>query len=239
MVSSKKRNRRKSAGICDLAIALWTFSDFAAAGMVFPIFKILLVLSSVAALLFAESKTDSSSGEIQGQLMVWIYLISHFNSVYLYIYLWYIFLFPQKKFTFWLDQIQAKNTENDVKIGHLEANNSESEAKICHLKTRNAVNLEKIGNLEKRKSKNEKKIHLLETKNAEQAKEITKLKIIIDEIKIETKPFVLFTGTAEPSSFNELVVSGYSSNGFYLVKNSVTKKIETVSCKFGTSGNYI
>ena len=107
------------------------------------------------------------------------------------------------------------------------------------MKARNAANEEKIGNLEKRNSKNEKKIRLLETTNAEQDKEIEKLKAIIDETKIGTKPSVLSTGTAEPSSCNELAIGGHSSNGFYLVKNSVTKKMETVSYKFGTSGNYI
>ena len=91
------------------------------------------------------------------------------------------FFIPQKKFTFRLDQIQVKNSENDVKIGHLEA-------KIRHLVSRNAANEEKIGNLEKKNSKNEKTIHLLEATNEEQDKEIAKLKTKLDETKLETKP---------------------------------------------------
>ena len=57
-------------------------------------------------------------------------------------------------------------------------------------------------------------MHLLETTNVKQDKEIAKLKTIIDDNKIETKPSVLSTGTAEPSSCNELAIGGHSSNGF-------------------------
>jgi len=91
---------------------------------------------------------------------------------------------------------------------------------------KDAENDVKIGRLEA-------KVKLLETENAEQDKEITHLKKTIDDQL--GKPGDVSTSATEPSSCKELATNGYSINGLYLVKNPDTRKIEAVSCSFGTS----
>ena len=138
------------------------------------------------------------------------------------IYQLYFFI-PQKKFTFRLDQIQVKNTENDVKIGHLEA-------KIRHLVGRNAANEEKIGNLEKKNSKNEKTIHLLEATNEEQDKEIEKLKTKLEETKLETKPKPSdeLSKNSEQIELLHLLFGGLESFSFLLLD------LFAIGCRFAT-----
>ena len=83
----------------------------------------------------------------------------------------------------------------------------------------------------------ERKIQILEQKNAEQDEEIIHLKNA--NSKLGKHSDELSTKTIEPSSCEELATNGHSSDGFYLVKNLDSKKIEAVACSFGTTGLFI
>ena len=126
-----------------------------------------------------------------------------------------------------------------LKIGHLEAKNSENEAKIDNLEKRDFII---INHLEAANAESEAKIGYIKAKNVAQDKEINELKtrLNIELVKPISPEFFgeLPTKTTEPSTCKELATNGHSFSGLYLVKNLGTKKLEAVSCSFGTTGKF-
>jgi len=131
-----------------------------------------------------------------------------------------------------------------VKLNQLKTKNADSEAKIALLKAKDAENNEKIA--------------FLEAKNAEQEEEISQLKAKINADKqgpghshsthnkqissIYRKPNSSGDSSmraAGPSSCIDLSRIGHILEGYYLVQNPDTNKIETFYCTFGTPGIFI
>ncbi len=117
--------------------------------------------------------------------------------------------------------------------------------KLEKLKVNLTIEVGKIGDLEEKILKNKWKIDLLEqndSKNEDIIKLLNaadlKLEKEIKELKEKFAPKLGAEGATLPSSCTDLENRGQPFNGIYLVKDSSTKKIQSISCDFGASGNF-
>lgn len=142
------------------------------------------------------------------------------------------------------DQLAAQNSENVAKINLLEAKNVKQEEEIIKLKTKINAKLESdmvfFDNKHVLHSTEFDSEHLRGPLNEEPILNTIENKLKTNLINRKEN----FSGDSSiiratvPSSCRELSLIGHSLDGFYLVKNVDTNKIQTVYCEFGTSGKF-